>query len=431
MKKNRLRSILSQASSRFALVFCLVGPINALADEASDISRLLRNGQLDQALARADAYLTSKPRDPQIRFLKGLVLTEQGKNADAIKIFNRLTEDYPDLPEPYNNLAVLYASQGQYEKARQSLEMAIRTHPSYATAYENLGDVYSKLASQSYDKALQLDSGNATAEIKLSMVKDLISGNRSKPTPPTPPIPSTQTNPAPAIQAPAVAATTPPMQIAVTTPATQSPNSTVTLASPNQNINNTAPSSNYIASNTAHTSSTTNALNTANTSNASVLPTAPKTNTSTNTTATNSKALPNPATTANANHINSAPTATAPIGLATRGSDTEILNVLGNWAEAWSNQDVNQYLMFYSDKFNPSSGQSRNAWEAERRKRINNKGRIEVRVESPIIVYEGDQAIVQFKQVYISDRLKNTGVKTLVFSKSGNKWLIIKEQASN
>jgi tetratricopeptide (TPR) repeat protein len=79
------------------------------------------------------------------------------------------------LPEPYNNLAVLYAQQKQYDRARNALEMAIRTHPSYAIAYENLGDVYAKLASQAYDKALQLDTSNAAAQSKLAMIRDLVS----------------------------------------------------------------------------------------------------------------------------------------------------------------------------------------------------------------------------------------------------------------
>jgi len=84
------------------------------------------------------------------------------------------------LPEPYNNLAVLYASQGQYEKARVALESSIRTHPSYATAHENLGDIYAKLASQAYDKALQLDSSNTGAKTKLAMISELIgSGART------------------------------------------------------------------------------------------------------------------------------------------------------------------------------------------------------------------------------------------------------------
>jgi tetratricopeptide (TPR) repeat protein len=69
---------------------------------------------------------------------------------------------------------VIYASQGQYDRARAALEQSIRTHPSYATAYENLGDVYAKLASQAYDKALQIDSSNAAAKNKLSLTRELV-----------------------------------------------------------------------------------------------------------------------------------------------------------------------------------------------------------------------------------------------------------------
>jgi len=149
---------------------------HAQSDDLQDISRLMKQGQNTQALERVNQYLATRPRDAQGRFLKGLILAEQNKVADAIDVFSKLSQDYPELPEPYNNLAVLYATQGQYEKARQALEMSIRTHPSYATAYENLGDVYAKLASQAYDKALQLDSTNAAAQTKLSLVREMISG---------------------------------------------------------------------------------------------------------------------------------------------------------------------------------------------------------------------------------------------------------------
>ena len=123
-------------------------------------------------------YLATSPKDARGRFLKGIILTEQNKPNDAIKVFTELTQDYPELPEPYNNLAVLYASQGQYDKARTALEMAIRTHPSYATAHENLGDIYAKMASQAYDKALQLDKSNTTAQTKLNLIKDLFSAGK-------------------------------------------------------------------------------------------------------------------------------------------------------------------------------------------------------------------------------------------------------------
>jgi tetratricopeptide (TPR) repeat protein len=140
-----------------------------------DANQLFRQGQNTTALEKVDAYLAGNPKDAQGRFLKGLILTELNRYQEAIKVFSDLTEDYPELPEPYNNLAVLYAAQGQYDKARQSLEMAIRTHPSYATAHENLGDIYAKMASLAYDKALQLDKSNTSAQTKLALIKEIFS----------------------------------------------------------------------------------------------------------------------------------------------------------------------------------------------------------------------------------------------------------------
>jgi len=148
----------------------------ALADDLDDASKLLKAGQRDQALAMVNGVLAQKSGDPKARFLKGIILTEQGNTREAIEIFTKLTQDYPNLPEPYNNLAVIYAGQGQYDKARAALEQSIRTHPSYATAYENLGNVYAKLESQAYGKALQLDKSNAGAQNKLSLVRELVGG---------------------------------------------------------------------------------------------------------------------------------------------------------------------------------------------------------------------------------------------------------------
>lgn len=143
------------------------------ADEYGDVNQLLRSGRHSEALNKADQYLAGKPKDPQMRFLRGVVLTEAGRPNEAIAAFQKLTEDYPELPEPYNNLAVLYAGQAQFDKARAALEMAIRTNPSYSTAHENLGDVYAKLASQAYSRALQLDGGNTTLQPKLALIREL------------------------------------------------------------------------------------------------------------------------------------------------------------------------------------------------------------------------------------------------------------------
>lgn len=196
------------------------------ADEYSDVNKLVAAGKLADAQTKADQYLATKPRDPQMRFIKGVIQRETGKTNDAIATFTKLTEDYPELPEPYNNLAVLYAGQGQYDKARAALEMAIRTNPSYSTAHENLGDVYAKLASQAYNKALQLDSG-ATAQPKLALIRELFdpAAKGQRPTTPAPATPP----PAPAAPAPAAGPAAKPAVVA-TAPA--APAAPVTAAKP-------------------------------------------------------------------------------------------------------------------------------------------------------------------------------------------------------
>ena len=160
-----------------ALIPALAYPTlaDAAVSSVQEANQAFRQGNNKVALDRVDSFLTANPKDAQGRFLKGLVLTEMNRFSDAIKIFSGLTEDFPELPEPYNNLAVLYAAQADYERAKNSLEMAIRTHPSYATAHENLGDIYAKMASQAYDKAMQLDKSNISAQTKLALIRDLFS----------------------------------------------------------------------------------------------------------------------------------------------------------------------------------------------------------------------------------------------------------------
>lgn len=156
--------------------FLAVSPV-ALADDIQDANKLFKQGLHAQAMEKVNTVLATKPKDAQARFLKGLIQTEQGNTADAIATFTALTEDFPELPEPYNNLAVIYAGQGQYEKAKVALEMAIRTHPTYATAHENLGDIYAKMASQAYDRALQLEKSNTGTQTKLALIRELFGDN--------------------------------------------------------------------------------------------------------------------------------------------------------------------------------------------------------------------------------------------------------------
>jgi tetratricopeptide (TPR) repeat protein len=302
--------------------------LQAQADDYVEVNRLVRAGQLSEALAKADQYLSSRPRDPQMRFLRGVIQTESGRTSDAINTFLRLTEDFPELPEPYNNLAVLYASQSQFDKARVALEMAIRTNPSYATAHENLGDVYAKLASQAYSKALQLDGSNTGAAPKLSLIRNLFAAES---------------------RGPAAAGT-----VAAAPGAAPAPARPVTVA-------------------------------------------------------------PAPA-----------PAPAAPPVPASAGT-AAIESAIDAWARAWSARNMDDYLAAYAPGFTPQGGQTRAAWESERRARIVPRQRIQVDVSDLTVSIDGDRATARFRQAYASDNLNVTSRKVLEMVRSGDRWLIVRE----
>ena len=328
-----------------ALALLIAVPASAQPDDLQDVNQMLKLGQFDQALARVNSYLSTRPKDARGRFLKGLILAEQNKPGDAIQVFAALTKDFPDLPGPYNNLAVLYASQGQYDKARDALELAIRTHPSYATAHENLGDIYAKMASQAYDKALQLDKGNSTAQSKLNMIRDLF---------------PTETRTAKAA------------------PAGKSDPATKVAAAPAATYDPTKP--------------------------------AP------------AAATPAPAA--------AAPAAKPAAGKASAPNADEVLASVNAWAQSWSSNDVPGYLGAYASDFRTPKGESRAAWEAERKARIAKPRQIQVAIEAPRVEFdESGRATVTFRQQYRSDALKSTNAKTLVMTKAGDKWLIQQERS--
>jgi len=143
----------------------------------NDVRELIARKDYPAAAARIEGLLAQRPREAQARFLKGIVQTAQGEADAAIVTFRALTEDYPELPEPYNNLAVLYAQKGDYNGARAALETALATAPDFAVAHENLGDIYARLAAANYDRAATLDRDNKSAPAKLLLVRQLLGTN--------------------------------------------------------------------------------------------------------------------------------------------------------------------------------------------------------------------------------------------------------------
>ncbi len=314
-----LNAAVAQSVVILSLSLCLP---TAHADELKDISQMADQGQTAAAIDKLNAYIGNNPKNAQALFMKGVLLAEQGRRDEAIKIFTEVTEKFPNLPEPYNNLAVLYADQGQFDKARKALETAIKTHPSYATAHENLGDIYARMASEAYDKALQLDTSNTRAQGKLSLIKDLFgTGNKTT------------------IAAKEVVKTDAKAVVAETKK---------TSAEPAKN------------------------------------------------------------------------------------AEDGVNEAVNNWAQAWSGKNLERYFASYGASFQPAKGLSREAWEQQRKERINRPSKISVSLANiQITLSDSNNAKVRFKQSYRADGKPIHTTKTLIMKKEGDNWYIQQENASN
>jgi ketosteroid isomerase-like protein len=331
-----------------------------MSTDEADVTKLVASGKLNEAMTKVDAALAKKPDDARMRFSKGMILARQNKPVEAIAVLMKLTEDYPDLPEPYNNLAVLYAARAQYDKARVALDRAIQLNPGYVTAYENLGDVYAELAIQSYEKVAKLDGGSKSALNKLAMARS-VTGSVAPP-------PTTAT-------------------AAARTPTPSTPASAVAES-----------------------------------------PRAAGTGTGTEMMGRNRQAAATAAAVAAANSGSSTAAPAASAAASGNPENGAVLAAVSSWAKAWSDRDVKAYLASYSDDFETPAGQTRDAWAAGRTARIEDKKSIEVRVEQPQVSIDGDTATVKFRQVFISDKLRERGSKTLTLVKRGGGWMIKRER---
>ena len=164
----------------FLTVLALAAAGTLHAQDARDVEKLFRNGDTTLAMQRADKAITERPRDASMRFLRAVMLTELQRTSEAIDAFNKLIEDFPDLPEPYNNLAVLLAAQGRIDTARDLLETALRHDPGYAVAHENLGDVFLRLALRAFERASSARSDDGLQR-KLRLTRELTAGRTARP----------------------------------------------------------------------------------------------------------------------------------------------------------------------------------------------------------------------------------------------------------
>ena len=333
-------------------------------EETGEILKLIDNDEIKEAEERIDEILERDPADIQGRFLRGVVLAEQGKTEQAIEAFKALISAYPELPEPYNNLAVLYAANHQYEQARDTLLGAINTHTSYATAYQNLSDIYAIMAGMAYDRALELWKEDEIPETSLAMITSL---------PPT-----STASPEPMDTGTGVIA-------AVDAEDTPSGDHRRTEQPPHPEPPEqaqTPPASSVIES---------------------------------------------PVTTGAPELEISIPTE-KPVAQSSGDMPQQVIETVTAWAQAWAAQDAETYLSFYAPGFQTPVDLTRPDWEQVRRQRISFPAFINITVSNiEIDILDTTTSRARFIQIYQSPTFRSTTNKNLLFTRVAGQWKIIEE----
>jgi len=416
-----------QAPSKLKLLACLLATWAWAAAAAppaeAQLTKLYAEKNWAQALTLIETELGSKPADTQMQIQKGVVLTNLNRSADALVVFRKLTAEHPELPGPHNNVAVLLAARGDFEEARQALERAIRTHPSYATAHENLGDLYSHMAAEAYRKALRYDKQVASAKPKLALVDGLTTATSATepiklktaaditaaPTAPTKPLVAPAASAALVVAAKPLAVVPPPAPPVKPSAATVTAPASAAVAKAAVAKAPVAPPSEPAKP---------VALAASVGKSPALLITAPGA-------AAASAAKPLAAQAA-------APAASSSKQIIVEKAEPdtrEITNAVNAWAAAWSKRDLDGYFASYTADFKGKAPSHAN-WKADRQARIGSKQRIEVTVSDLKVKFKGNLAEVHLMQKYESEALRNTMPKTLTLENVGGKWLIRRESAS-
>jgi hypothetical protein len=379
------------------LVLALCWMVPAAADPLYEAGQLVKKGKKEQAIEYIDAYFAAQPRDAwgrnmtQLRFLKGTVLMDLRRYAEAMQVYQKLIQDYPDLPEPYNNLAALYAGQGRLEEARDLLERGMRTDPAYAAAFRNLNDIYARLSGRAYEQTLQTSKGGRPAP---ALIKELCDnyGRMANQSVGRQHVASGELGLLRDISKNRPSAGGAPSKVDIDEMAMES-----VLAEPElpPTFNNPAA-------------------------------VAPKpVPVSVQNAAVNAPPMRNVAQAAPLAEVKAKPVLTG-------ADDKAVLAAVESWAANWSRKDAAAYLGAYARDFRVPNGMSRSHWASQRRERIGKPKSIKVEVQAPKVSFnDASHASVSFRQAYHSDNLQTSTRKTLLLVKSGGRWLIQEERVGS
>lgn len=376
----------SRRNAWLALVLMMSGAARA-AEPLALVATELASGNYAAALRTLDGLPRTVAATVDARFLRGTALMGSGRLDEAAILFEALVVEKPQLPEAYNNLAVVYVRQGRLDEAKQVLERALATDPRYATVYENLSAIYVEMARSSYAKALRMDpaaQGPRLAVLTaLPVQPEPVSVPVSKPELTPPPLVVAAAEPQRSVQAPEPVPA--PAVIESVSPQKAAPVEPVPVPVP-------------AAVPVPDEPAPTPAVETAEPPLAVATLTAEP-----------------------------APVAESAVAGVPEHLRLAVLNAVAGWARAWSEQNPDKYLAYYAADYAPED-MTRSAWEDERRSRLTRPAWIKVTLEEQEVVVEAEDAVVvTLKQRYLASNYRDTSLKRLTLALRDGNWVITSE----
>lgn len=380
-----------------------VAPPNTVTPEIENSLRLSQQSQHSAALAKINQFLTQQPKQSSALLAKGIILSNKGDKTAAKAVFQNLIKSHPERPEAFNNLAVIYSEEGNFPQAIETLQQAFQTHPSYAQVHTNLKELYATLASQAYNKALDLSTNEQGPS--LAMINQPAQSSQpitttvaavTKPTPP--PVIKSPVTPEPVV-VPINTSQPQPQPMAAAEPVIASKTETKVEATDK-------PVEVAVSEPTITVEETITAIAEKPVAIATALPTKPET-----------VAV---ATPAEPQEIAKAEPASA---------EEAIRTSLDNWASAWRNKDHTGYVGAYTESYRPNARLNHTQWVAQRLKRLTKPTFIRVELNNiSIKLLRDNLAEARFDQHYQSDNYKDAVKKRLMLVKVEDQWKISLER---
>jgi tetratricopeptide (TPR) repeat protein len=355
------------------LLFMVALSFSAYSSSLQQLQNELKTRQYANASTTGQALLQVQPDDAQTLFLTALAFQQTGQNSIATRYYQKLIGLHPNLPEPRNNLAMIYMNQGKYDEAIDVLVATLNTHPAYATAWENLKRLYQGLASEAYRKALSKDQDRKEKKPRSVMNKiQLTALTQLYNAPETIKPRLTLARVEPDSKKPPVKAKNNPQSKLARSPT----KAKATAKAPAQTLKPVA---------SAGKASTTRQVN---------------------------------------------PTQSDAKAKVTPGENPQqaLIRSIKSWAKAWSAKDFDRYVAHYIDGYRDAKPSHR-AWLDYRRARIVRPGFIRVEVDHfKVKSASAQRAIIDFRQRFTSPNYRDRVLKRLYLSKTASGWKISREK---